>query len=112
MKLADAMIHALVAPPKGVRFVYDTHTKSPPSFGIYITPSGVRSYFMNYKTRNGIQRTQTIGRAPSWSVTQAREKAAEIRREVDNGGDPKGADHAYREALTYRRLGLIGPGPS
>jgi integrase len=104
MKLADAMIHALVPPPKGVRFVYDTHTKSPPSFGIYITPSGVRSYFMNYKTRSGIQRTQTIGRAPSWSVVQARDKAAEIRREVDNGGDPKGADHAYREAPTMDQL--------
>jgi len=104
MKLAEAMIHALAPPTKGVRFVYDTHPKSPPSFGIYITPSGVRSYFMNYKTRSGIQRTQTIGRAPTWSVVQARDKAAEIRRAVDNGGDPKGADHAYREAPTMDQL--------
>jgi hypothetical protein len=82
MKLADAMIHALAPPTKSVRFVYDTHPKSPASFGVYITPSGVRSYFMNYKTRSGIQRTQTIGRAPSWSVAQAREKTAEYRRET------------------------------
>jgi integrase len=104
MKLADANIAALTAPQKGIRNIYDTHPKSPPSFGIYITSNGIRTFFLTYRTRSGIQRDQTIGRFPAWSVSEARLKACEIRRAVDNGYDPKGDDHAYREAPTIDQL--------
>lgn len=104
MKLADANIAALTAPQKGIRNIYDTHPKSPPSFGIYVTPNGIRTFFLTYRTRSGIQRDQTIGRFPAWPVSEARLKACEIRRAVDNGYDPKGEDHAYREAPTIDQL--------
>ncbi len=42
----------------------------------------------------GRQRRMTFGRWPEWSVSAARERAKEIRRNIDAGGDPL----AQREA--------------
>ena len=54
---------------------------------IRITRSGHRAFVFNY-TCNGMQRRMTIGSPPAWSVVAARERAKEIRRQVDAGVDP------------------------
>src|SRR5579864_1273677 len=104
VKLTDAVVAALAPPEAGTKFLYDTHPKAPRSFGVYVTENGVKSFFITYTAKTGTQRTQTIGRHPTWLVAQARIKAAEIRRRVDDGEDPKGDEHAYREAPTMDHL--------
>jgi integrase len=76
---------------------WDSHPKAPPMFGLRVTTAGSRSYFLNYLNHDGVERRITIGRSPTWKVGAAREKAAELRRIVDDGGDPL-ADKQDRKA--------------
>ena len=42
-----------------------------------------------------------IGRWPEWTVTAARERAKELRRVIEEGGDPLGARGELREAPRF-----------
>ena len=46
----------------------------------------------------------TLGRWPEWSTAAARERAKELRRDIDAGGDPLGAKENRREAPRFRDL--------
>jgi Arm DNA-binding domain len=52
----------------------------------------------------GQERRYTIGSFPDWSVAAAREKAKELKRSVDSGGDPLGEVRASRDAPTVADL--------
>ena len=56
-------------------------------FAVCIYRGGGRAFTFDYR-HAGRQRRMTFGRWPEWSVTAARERAKELRREVDAGGDP------------------------
>jgi len=59
---------------------------------------------LRYTTRAGRERTYTIGDATIWRTTDARDKARELRREIEDGGDPLGDIEAEREAPTIADL--------
>jgi integrase len=99
-KLTDRTVRALVPPASGNRIEYDTEVKG---FGARITAAGAISFILNYRT-GGRERRITIGSHPDWSVTAAREKAKELKRRVDDGGDPMGDRHAERGAPTVADL--------
>ena len=46
----------------------------------------------------------TIGRWPEWSTTAARERAKELRREIDAGADPLGDREQGRDAPRFKDL--------
>ena len=52
-----------------------------------VQASGARTFTNDYR-HAGRQRRLTIGRWPVSSTTGARERAKELRREIDAGGDP------------------------
>lgn len=52
-----------------------------------VYPSGHRSFMFDYRVA-GRPRRYTLGRWPEWNVTAARERAKELRREIDAGCDP------------------------
>jgi integrase len=54
-----------------------------------VSPSGYKSFFFRYRYK-GKNRRFTIGNYPSVSLRKAREKADELRVEVQKGGDPQG----------------------
>lgn len=83
---------------------YDAHPKAPGGFGLRVTSALTRAWFLNYVTRDGIERRITIGRWPAWKVAAARDKAAELRREVDAGGDPLNDRQERRTAPTVADL--------
>ena len=56
-------------------------------FALVVYRSGNKAFALNYRT-SGRLRRYTIGRWPEWSVTAARARAAELRRQVDAGSDP------------------------
>jgi integrase len=72
-------------------------------FGVRIYAGGGRSFFLNYRI-DGRERRYTIGAFPRWSVTAARERAKELRSEIDRGHDPAGQKRERREAPTVQDL--------
>jgi integrase len=73
-------------------------------FGCRISPKGKRSFFLQYRMRGGRQGYITIGDRSAWTVGQARERAKELKREVNNGIDPAAERRERREAATVRDL--------
>jgi integrase len=71
---------------------------------VRVTAAGVKAFVLNYRNRTGRERRLTIGRHPDWTAAQARERARELRREIDGGGDPLAERIAEREAPTVNEL--------
>jgi integrase len=97
-RLTDKIIRALRAPAKGNRVTYDSEVHG---FGVRITAADAVAFVLNYRVKaTGLERRYTIGSYPDWAVPAAREKAKELKRHVDNGGDPVGEHNAVRDAPT------------
>ncbi|EKD60109.1 MAG: hypothetical protein ACD_54C00933G0004, partial [uncultured bacterium] len=77
--------------------VFDTEVRG---FSIRILASGSRCFSLDYRFA-GRQRRMTIGRWPEWTVTAARERARDLRRMIDEGGDPLGTRGELREAPRF-----------
>ena len=100
-RLTDAIVKRLPLPTTGKTITIDAGVFG---FGARVTANGARSYVLRYTTRAGRERTFTIGDASVWRTTDAREKARELRREVEDGGDPLGDIEAERAAPTMLDL--------
>jgi integrase len=95
--LTEAVIKRLPRPRKGNKVYRDDVVLG---FGCRVTAAGARAYVLNYTTKSGRERRITIGGCDDWAATGARAKARELRREIDNGGDPLGDIEAERGAPT------------
>jgi integrase len=83
-------------------FVWDD---SIAGFGLKVFPSGAKSYVFQYRTPQGLSRRATIGKhSETLTADIARAKAKEMRRTVEDGGDPLGAKQSQRDALTMDAL--------
>jgi integrase len=100
-RLTDALVKRLQPPEQGSRITYDPVV---PGFGIRVTAAGSRSYILNYRTRSGRERRFTIGESSSWATVAARDKARELKRLIDDGGDPLAEIEADRAAPTVADL--------
>ncbi len=88
-------------PEKGRDYqIFDTEVRG---FAVCIYRSGNRAFTIDYR-HAGRQRRMTIGRWPEWSTTAARERAKELRREIDAGGDPLGQKETGRDAPRVKDL--------
>src|ERR1700730_853811 len=102
-RLTPRLIVSLPAPVNGNVIYWDA--RSTPGFGLRITATGNRAFVLNYRTRRtGRGRRLTIGDFPTWSLSAAREEAAELRREIDAGADPLAELKAGRSAPTVATL--------
>jgi integrase len=71
---------------------FDSTEGSPKGFGLRVTRNGAKTWVFGYRVKGtGRQRRMVIGDVGAWPVGEARKRAAELRREVDMGGDPQGA---------------------
>jgi integrase len=100
-RLTDAIVKRLPRPTKGKQITPDGEIAG---FGARVTAAGFRSYVLRYTTRAGRERVYTIGSADVWRCADARMRARELRREIDDGGDPLGAIEAERAAPTITDL--------
>jgi integrase len=75
----------LPIPAAGNAITYDDNVAG---FGCRVTATGAKSFILNYRTKAGRERRLTIGRFPNWTTKGARDKARELRRLIDDGGDP------------------------
>ena len=74
--------------------IFDTEVRG---FAVCIYRSGSRAFTLDYRYA-GRQRRMTIGRWPEWTVTAARDRARQLRREIDEGGDPLAGKGELRTA--------------
>ena len=72
-------------------------------FGVRSYAGGGKSFFIDYRI-DGRQRRITIGPFPRWSADAARERAKELRKQIDRGHDPAGAKRERRTAPTVQDL--------
>ncbi len=100
VQLTDKLVKALPAPPSGNRISYDAEVRG---LGVRVTSAGAKAWVFGYRA-GGIERRMTIGDASAWTVRQARDRARELRRQVDAGEDPMAARHADRAAPTVNDL--------
>ena len=99
MRLTDALCRKLTPPARGNKIHYEGH-----GFGLRITAAGARAFVLSYRTREGRARRLTIGDLGPWSLAAARAEAAELRRRIDQGGDPLGEQQDERNAETVSDL--------
>src|SRR5262252_2721667 len=71
--------------------------------GLRTYPGGAEAFVFQYRVDRR-QRLITIGRRPEWSWPAARERAKELRRQVDQSRDPAGERRERREAPTIQDL--------
>ena len=102
MRLTDRTVKALAAPARGNKVTYDDAVKG---FGIRVTAAGGRAFILNYRRKaDQRERRFTIGSFPDWSTSAARDEAKRLKREVDGGADPVGAQQESRAAATVADL--------
>jgi integrase len=99
--LTDAVIRRFPTPKSGKRIALDDEVTG---FGVRITAAGAKSYVLRYTTRAGRERTYTIGDAEVWRCTAARAKARDLRRDIEDGGDPLADIEDARKAPTVGDL--------
>lgn len=100
-KIGKRLVDATAADPGGRRYVWDAEIKG---FGLVVLPSGVKSYFFNYRAGDGRERRITIGKHGAWTPEAARTKAKALRNTVRDGGDPLAEKRERRQAPTVAEL--------
>ncbi len=98
VRLNNDFLHSLTGPAMW----WDDDRKAT-GFGVRSYAGGSKSFFIDYRI-DGRQRRYTIGPFPRWSAEAARERAKELRKEIDRGQDPAGAKRERREAPTVHDL--------
>lgn len=74
-------------PAKGYRLVFDDHRDAPRGFGLRISSTGSKVFFLRYNV-DGRLRLKTIGDWPAWGLEQARIEARRLLQQVQSGSDP------------------------
>lgn len=101
-RLDNDFVRSVVSPTTGAVTYWDSDPKVT-GFGFRVYAGGTKSFFLNYRI-DGRERRHTIGPFPRWSVTAARERAKELRTEIDRGHDPAGQKRERRIAPTVQDL--------
>lgn len=99
-RLTETLVKTVASPAKGNQITYDTELKG---FGVRVTANGAKAFVLNYRV-GGQERRITIGGYPEWTVAAAREKAKELKRQIDVGADPMADRHEERAAATMGDL--------
>lgn len=99
-KITKRVVDA-AAPEPDRYVVWDDEMKG---FGLLVMPSGIKSYFYQYRTVEGRQRRATVGKHGEWTPTQARAKAENYREAVRAGRDPLADKRALKEAPTVGEI--------
>lgn len=100
-RITDKLVRDLVIPPKGGQTIERDDLVT--GFGVRRTSTGTTAFFLNYVI-DGRERRMTIGGYPAWGVAAARERAKDLRKQVDAGVDPLDQKEQARAELTVAEL--------
>jgi integrase len=104
-KITKRLVDAL-RPDRNVKdiFVWDAGDGALKGFGIRMKPSGVASYLVQYRNKEGRTRRLVIGKVGTLAPDEARKLAGDALRAAAKGGDPSAERHAVRGAITLADL--------
>lgn len=88
----DVFLRKLKPPASGRPEYYDSKI---PGFGIRLTPSGAKTFFLVCRHRGAFRRI-TLGRYPTLTLEKARRKAHKTLDAISDGIDPAAQVHAPR----------------
>jgi len=115
-KLSKRTVDAIRPEPAGRDvFAWDNGDGSLKGFGVRMKPSGVASYLVQYRTKEGRTRRLAIGKVGVLTPDEARTLAGDKLKEAAKGGDPSAERHRVRrEALTIAELAdlYLAEGPA
>lgn len=100
IKISKRTVDAIKTPDRR-RWLWDRELKG---FGIALRPTGVHSYVFNYRDRHGTQRNITIAKIGAVTPEQARDKAKEYQRTVQDGRSPLAEKRSAKTAMTVNEL--------
>jgi integrase len=100
-KLTKRFVEGIAPKPRGDILLWDAAL---PGFGVRVTPGGVRSYIVQYRSNDRRSRRMTIGRHGVVTLDEARAKARRILVAVADGADPMADRAADRAAPTVNEL--------
>src|SRR5262245_61766314 len=103
-KLTKRVVDALRPALNRDVFKWDAGDGALKGFGIRVKPSGVASYFVQYRNKEGRTRRLVLGRVGELTPNEARNLAADKLKEARTGGDPSAERHAARAAITVSEL--------
>src|SRR5215471_21803097 len=103
-KLTKRVVDALSPDPNRDVFKWDAGDGALKGFGVRVKPSGVASYFVQYRNKEGRTRRLVLGRVGELTPHEARQLAADKLKEVRTGADPSAERHATRGAITVSEL--------
>lgn len=73
-------------------------------FGVFVQPSGTRTYFVDYRNAEDVRRRMAIGRHGKVTAEEARKLAIAALGGVVKGEDPAGERLTRRQSLTVKEL--------
>lgn len=100
-KLTKRSIDTLAVPQKGQTFKWDNELRG---FGVRATPSGLKSFILQYRNAEGRSRRMVIGRYGILTVEQAREKAKVQLGTVADGVDLAAERMDRKQAMTVAEV--------
>lgn len=107
--ITDAAVRDLTLPAGKSKMILNDAPNGPrdkafvPGFGVRISSGGAKTFILRYRA-DGRDRLVRIGPYGAWSVIAARERAAELRRQVDSGADPAAERASAQEAPTLAEV--------
>lgn len=100
LRINEKIIRDAIPDPERDYLIFDSEVTG---FAIRIYRSGSRSFTFDYRIQ-GRQRRYRIGPWPEWTAVGARERARELRRQVDLEIDPHDAREFHRTAPNVTEL--------
>ena len=101
VKLTKRSVDGLLPPAKGQAVLWDTEVRG---FGARILPSGTKTFILQYRNPEGIQRRINIGRYGILTVDQARDQAKLHLASVIQGEDPADENRRARKGMTVAEM--------
>ena len=104
-KITKRTVDGLCPDPAGRdRFLWDTGDGALKGFGVRVKPSGIASYIVQYRNKEGRTRRLALGRVGVLTPEEARREAGDKLKAATKGGDPSAERHAARSAMTVAEL--------
>ena len=73
-------------------------------FGVFVLPSGTRTYFVDYRNIHNVRRRMKLGRHGPVTAEQARTLAIQALADVSKGSDPLEDRNSARKAISVKDL--------
>jgi integrase len=104
-KITKRTVDSLRPDPTGRdQFLWDAGDGAIKGFGVRVKPSGVASYLVQYRNKEGRTRRLVLGRVGVLTPEEARSSAANKLNEAAKGGDPSAERHDARKAMTVAQI--------